>query len=984
MFAEFLRLDRTGVGMMAENAEGEGSVLGFADQLVRHRLAAGFTQERLSELAGVSAYTISNLEREVASAPHRDTVRRLADALSLAGDERAQFLASVHTHGRRRRRGAAQVSNPLGTDSGIADPGRRPPIPHPLDRLIGREMEVAAIGEALLRTDVRLLTLVGAPGVGKTRLALATAEAVEGHFADGATFVSLAPLRDPGQVPSALAAVLDVREQPQQSLLDALHASLREKHLLLLLDNFEHLVAVSATVVDLLAACPNMKALVTSRVQLHLRGEQLYEVAPLALPPEGAPLSIEALAELPAIALFVDRARAVQPDFALDSSNSAAIIAICRRLDGLPLTLELAAARLRLFSPQELLARLEAHRLPVLTGGPKDLQTHQQTLRSTLDWSYALLASNEQALLRRLAIFAGGATLEAIVEVCDLDAVGESILLDGLSVLVDHSLANREAMPAGHSTWHESGDGAGDKEGVSRRMQMLETIREYAWDLLTTSNEMALLQQAHARYFQVLVARAEAHWRGPDQPRWLARLEQELENLRAAFRWAIQFRDALVGLQLTGPLWHFWVDTGRYSEGRAWLEQMLALSEESPAAAREMGDGTDGSYGNEDALAPRELPTLRATAFNGAGALATLMGDYEAALVHHERALALRRTMGNAKDIASSLNNLGGLAMEQGDYPRARALWEESLAFRRQTGEVRLIAVALMNLGVLAYFEGDYRRARAALEDCLPRFREVGDPVMLARTLNSLGSAAIGCGDLDQAGRMVDESLSIAQSLGHQRDIAFALYNVARIARLQGDHQQAVACCQDAQRIHEQLGDRSLLAQILALRGAVALDVAGYAETEQLLAQSLQMREALHYTQGCADVLAELGHLARERGQWRQALERYREALQRYREVESTANVATCLEGCASVLLHQGQASFAVRLLGAAAALRAAGPSLRVPREQAAYEQTMHQVREHLEAEAIAMSWQTEASAPLADMLADMIAGITQLGMPEQ
>jgi predicted ATPase/transcriptional regulator with XRE-family HTH domain len=931
--------------------------------LRRYRRAAGLTQEELAERAGLSPHSISNLERGIRHLPRKDTIRLLADALKLSPEEHAALLEAV-----RAQRTTGYETYP--TRDGV-----RTNLPLPPTPLIGRDHEVAAAAALLRRADVRLLTLCGPPGVGKTRLGLAVASAVLEDFAEGAFFIGLAPLRSPALVIPTIAQVLGLKESSSQSVLEGLRTHLQDKHLLLLLDNCEHLLSSAPGVADLMAICPGLKVLATSRAPLRVRGEQEFLVPPLDLPVLGS-LQIRVagdlarVANVPAVALFVQRAQAVLPHFALSVEDAPVVAAICRRLDGLPLAIELAAARIRLFPPHALLARLEEHLLALLTGGPKDLQTHQQTLRSTLDWSFALLSSQEQALLRRQAIFAGGATLEAIAQVCDVDAVGESALMDGLSVLVDHSLVYREATP----TRHEAEEG----EGLPPRVQMLETIREYAWDLLTASSnqqnkdhgdELARLQQAHARYFEALVATAEANWRGPDQPRWLARLEQEQENLRAAFRWAAHCSDALVGLQLTAPLWQFWVATGRYSEGRAWLEQMLACSEARayPADSRKVGAGS------AEVLDPRQVMALRATAFNGAGALATLMGDYDAALVHHERALALRRTLGVAKDIASSLNNLGGIALEQGDFPRARTLWEESLAFRRQTGDARLIAVSLLNLGVLADSEGDYRRARAELEDCLPRMRSLGDPIALARTLNSLGGAAIGCGDLDSAKQVIDESLAIAQSLRHQRDIALARYNLARIARLQGDHQQAVQHCQDVEQIHEQLGDQRGLAEVLALQGALALDGAAYSEAEHLLAESLQLYEALHDRHGCANVLAELGHMDRERGEWHQAFAHYREALRRYRDIKSTANVAACLEGCASVLLHQDQAYFAVRLVGAAAALRDTDSSLRAPREQAAFDQTMRQAREQLEGVVMAASWQAGASAPVASMVADVL-----------
>ncbi len=597
----------------------------FGDLLRRRRLAAGLTQEELAERAGLSTRAISDLERGINRKPRKDTIQRLAEALHLSAQDRATFVASARGH----------IDPPASVETLPRHPHNLPSQPNVL---IGRDREVAAACAFMRRSDVHLLTLTGPGGTGKTRLGLQVAAALLGDFVDGVFFVPLAPLRDPALVASTIGQSLGVREAAGQALPAALQAYLQDKHLLLVLDNFEQVLPAAALLSDLLTAAPGLKVLVTSRATLHLSHEHQFPVSPLALPPGKHSVGVEALSQYAAVALFIHRALVVKPDFVVTPASAPALAEICQRLDGLPLAIELAAARTRLLPPQALLARL-AHRLPLLTGGSRDLPARHQTLRATIEWSFDLLDASEQRLFARLAMFAGGWTVEAAERVCagvgsGADAqVDQVAVLDGLASLRDQSLVQQEP--------------ALDPEDEPR-FTMLETIREYALERLAANGETEETSRRHAGYYLALAEAAEPELRGPAQGVWLTRLETEHDNLRAALHWSLESGAEETALRLGGALWRFWYMHGHLSEGRRWLEMALAKSSAVPAS-------------------------VQAKVFNGAGNLAYGQSDYARAAAWHEASLALQRDLGDKAGLAASLTNLGNIAWSQGDYVRAQA-----------------------------------------------------------------------------------------------------------------------------------------------------------------------------------------------------------------------------------------------------------------------------------------------------------------------
>jgi len=636
-------------------------------------------------------------------------------------------------------------------------------LPAQVTSFVGREQEVKEV-KRLLET-ARLLTLTGPGGVGKTRLATtAAAELTQADgFEDGIYFVDLAPVSQPERVGQAIVEALGVMAVAGLPILMALKNRLGDKKSLLLLDNFEHLPEAAPLVGDLLSAAPDLRFLVTSREALNLYGEQEYPVPPLGLPDLNDAASPSALTDNEAVALFIQRAQAVKPDFSLTDEDALSVAEICVRLDGLPLAIELAAAQVKLFSPPALLIQLES-RFTALKDGPSGLPERQRTLRGAIDWSYELLDNAEKTLFARLSVFQGGRTIEAVEAVCCHNLPID--VLDGLASLFNKNLLRQEGGPEGEP-----------------RFTMLETIHEYARERLQESGEVEDIQRQHAEYFTVLAERAEPHTRGgPEQMRWLRRLEAEHENLRAMYRWSMEGGVIELGLRLVGALGYFWWRQGHHAEGRQWTERALEVMEGAPTAVRASVFSTAGRvafYLNDSAMSKRvlgeaqalyrELGDQREIGWTLVHLTMLSIGrrdEYKDALAFAEEGLALLREADDKAGILQAHTNLGELARLQGDLPRAKEAYEESLSVAREIGDRLREAIVLINLGLTAQQEGDAERAQALFKQILTLALEMRHLVLKVDTLAYLAGAAGALGQFKHAARIFGAAEALYKTHG--------------------------------------------------------------------------------------------------------------------------------------------------------------------------------------------------------------------------
>ena len=670
--------------------------------------------------------------------------------------------------------------------------------------LIGREREVEAVSERLRSPETRLLTLVGPGGTGKTRVGLQAAAELVDDFEDGVFFVPLAAITDPALVASTIARVLGLSEGGAQAPEELLEGYLRERRTLLFLDNLEQIIESASLVDELLSSAPDLKILATSRIPLGLYGEYEFPVAPLSLPDPGSLPPLETLTDYEAVRLFVERASAVRPDFSLTQENAVAVVEICRRLDGLPLAIELAAARIKLLPPGVLQERL-SNRLKLLTGGARNLPERQRTLRNAIAWSYDLLGGSEKVLFARLGVFSGGATLEAIEAVCDAPGDLPTDVFDGVSSLVDESLLRQE-----------------EEWGGEPRFVMLETIREYARERLRQSGEAEAASRAHAAYFLALAEEAEPMLWGAEDAVWLDRLEQEHNNIRAALSWSVEHGEAELALRLGGALRWFWYMEGYYGEGRTWLEAVLVKDGRVSAQARAKvleGIGwlanQQGDLDMAEATAEAGL-RLRAKAGLGEvvaanfrdilGEAARNRGDYERATEMLEGSLALHRTAGDRRGVAWSLGNLANVSGDRGNYERAIELYEEGLVLSRELGGARPLGEYLISLGYEYLLEGDHDRATALNEEAAELYQKRGRRGGLQVAFDNLGWAALEQGHYRRAEDLHEENLVLCQELGDRLIASESMEGLACVAGATGEGERAAKLFGAAQTQREAVG----------------------------------------------------------------------------------------------------------------------------------------------------------------------------------
>ena len=796
----------------------------FGEWFRQRRNALRLSREQLAVRAACSAPMIRRIEEGVRR-PSLEMARALAAALQVPETEVPAFIEFAR-HGVRREEEVMVAAG------GVLSPPPRHTAPSNLPAwrtsFVGRADEVAAVQDLLARAEVRLVTLLGAPGIGKSRLGLQVASRVRDQFPDGIFSVALFSLTEPIQVAPAIARALDLKEASGRPIVELLQDYLQHKKLLLLLDNFEHVAAANTLVSSLIDTCPDLKLLVTSRTALYIYGECQFPVPPLGIPDADAPVALDALMHCEAVSLFAQRAQAIRPLFLLTAQTTPVVAEICRQLDGLPLAIELAAARIKLWTPSEILGRL-THRLALLTAGPSDLPARQRTLRAAIEWSYDLLDPADRQLFRRLAVFMRGATLEAITAVCYLPGDPAVDPASGVASLLDKSLLNSELQPDG-----------------TTRYWMLWTIRDYGLARLSEAGEEDAIRRQHAIYYLELAETAEPYLRSARRDPWLGRLDLELSNLRGALTWCLAAPErADWGLQLAGALHWFWYFRGYLTEGLTWLEQSLELSgigRTAPAYAKALDAAgrlalLHGTYGRvlerleESVRIWRAVGPSSGLAYSlmtlgiaiiyrtrdpdaggqqliseaiawfqqaqdrwGLANALDLMGDATYLLNHPEQqtvdykaaSLAIYRDLGDQLGVGHELNELGNSALRQGDYAKAHAYLTEALAIEEAQGDRWVAAYSLRSLGDVAWHQGAYAEAEQYYEESLQRFRVLGDQLGVSGALRNLAYLHCIRGDYDEAAGLHRQALTLAYDQGNSPTVALSLAGLAGLALARG------------------------------------------------------------------------------------------------------------------------------------------------------------------------------------------------------
>lgn len=811
----------------------------FKDLLRHFRLRARLSQEALAEHAHLSVRAISDLERGVKQRPRPETLQRLALALNLESQDRAVLVTAAHRPSSPRIRVQPRTTELSMSSTSASN------LPVQPTSFIKREREQAEV-MALLETH-HLVTIAGMGGAGKTRLALQVAGELVASYPGGVWQVELARLSDAALAPQAVAAVLGLREQPGRALPETIAEHLQARQVLLVLDNCEHLISACADLVTvLLRSCPQIRVLATSREGLRVPGEIIYRVPSLSVPSPGKASAPERMLAFEAIQLFVDRARERRSDFALTTANAGAVAQICRRLDGIPLAIELAAARLGVLTAEGIANRLDDC-FHLLTSGPRTVLPRHRTLRAAFDWSHDLLGKQEQTLLRRLSVFVGGWVLEAAEATCTGDLTSPPRFA---SILTDDGAADPSSpQPPRVGPFNPAGAGeerprsseivAGEEtldlldELVNKSLvvmqemgqiawyRLLETVRQYEFERLEAAGEAILIRDRHLDWYVALAGQAEQGLAGAEQATWLSNLEREHGNLRAALAWSLhEPKRRADGMELAARLLLFWEAHGHLTEARRWLEDLLA-------------------HGATAA------PRIRARALQCAGALASSQGDYTRATVLLDASLTLQRDLQDRQGSALALQALGVIALYQGDYSRAVVLFEENLAIRREIGDPAGLAAALGNLGQAAYARGDYEQALMLQEESLALHWRLDNKRGIAVSLNELGLIAWSRRDLDLAAALHEESLELRQDLGDKRGIAASLANLGDVAIAQGRYDRAAELLWESVSLSRELGDKQVIAYCLESLATLAMAEGAPRRAAELFGAAEALRERI-------------------------------------------------------------------------------------------------------------------------------------------
>lgn len=880
----------------------------FGHWLKRQRKALDLTQSALANAVPCAIQTIRAIESDTLR-PSRELAARLAHALDLPEKDRPAFIAFARRRPSEPERFAQHEPNLPDTAT----------LPVATTSFIGRASEIAALDKQLRSRNVRLLTLFGPGGTGKTRLALQVAARLRDMFADGIWFVDLAPISDPERIVPRIATTLRVVESPTQPLIDSLIEMLRDKQTLLILDNFEQITSAAPVVAALLEACPGLVALVTSRILLGVANEQLFQVPPLSLPATRKLPSLASLERYEAVQLFVERARTAQPEFAISETNRSAVLAICRQLDGLPLGLELAAARLRLLSPSALLNRLD-RRLALLTNGSSELPTRQRTMRHTIDWSYGLLAPAEQRVFRRLAVFVGGWTADAAEAICTSSQLESQNILDSMAELLDNSLIRDERA-------------AHDLPDAEPRFTMLETIREYARELLSDSGEERHLRQQHAIYFLNYAEQAAPKLQGAEHTRWLYTLEGEYGNLRSALDWLLAAGDVADATRLATALWYFWVSNYWLAEGRIWLEAVVAQDD-----------------------APERL---RGHALGRLGDLAHRQGDFVRAQEVCEASLSCFPN----DDIAGrafALLVLSHIILPTGDSARARELCEASLAGFRAANDRFWTAWALYDLVGILFQQHDLERAEALLAESAMLFRQLGFARALPAVLSTRGQVAAAQGHLAHAQRLLEECCGVWTELGYNDP--WHIFLLAQIVEARGDNERAQTLFEQSNALYADAGVKLGVAHTLNGLGWLLLRDADLLQASRLFEQSTAIYEQIGDPLGQAQSLCGMGCIALADGADERAIMLFQQSLALYMGRSGSFALPECLEGVAELCLRRGEPLMAARTLGSVNTTSADLGMPRPPTAHAARERLIDVVRGQLSASSFDGAWASGAA----------------------